>query len=176
MKSKLALTVLITFAFALASVANAGPRQTFKPGDTTIAEIATQNGNFTTLVAALVCTDLAGAVDDPNGELTVFAPTDDAFGKLGLTSGNICVAFDEDVLAEILLYHVVGERRPSPSVIRGKNKEIMMEAGGSIYPEGQRSLTLLDNPGREVNIVLPDQLASNGIVHVIDNVLLPFAP
>ena len=174
MKTKLVSVVLITLA--LVSVANADPRQTFKPGDKTIAEIATQNGSFTTLVAALTCTDLVGAVDDPDAELTVFAPTDDAFGKLSLDAGNICSTFGKNDLTEILLYHVVGERRPSPSVIRGKNKEIVMEAGGSISPEGRRSLTLLDNLGREVNIVLPDQLASNGIVHVVDHVLLPFQP
>ena len=176
MKTKIVSILLGTVALALAGVVNAEPRQTFKPGDKTIAEIATQNGGFTTLVAALTCTDLVGAVDDPYAELTVFAPTDAAFAKNGLNSGNICDTFDEAVLADILLYHVVGERRPSPSVIRGKNKEIMMLAGGSIYPEGLSSVTLLDNLGREVNIVLPDQLASNGIVHVVDDVLLPFAP
>jgi uncharacterized surface protein with fasciclin (FAS1) repeats len=151
-------------------------RQRFQPGDQTIAEIAVTNGNFTTLVAALVCTDLVGAVNDPEAELTVFAPTDAAFAKLGLNAGNICSTFDTETLTTILLYHVVGERRPSPSVINGKNKMIEMLAGGSIYPEGMGSTILLDNLDREVNIVLPDILASNGIIHVVDTVLLPVAP
>jgi transforming growth factor-beta-induced protein len=146
--------------------------QRFKPGDRTIAEIAVTNGNFTTLVAALSCTGLVGAVADPEAELTVFAPSDAAFALAGLDATNICSTYDTETLTTILLYHVVGERRPSPSVINGRNKSIEMLAGGSIYPRGQRSLTI-DANGSTVNIATPDILASNGIIHVIDFVLLP---
>lgn len=150
--------------------------QRFQPGDDTIATIAVENGNFTTLVQALVCTDLVGAVADEDAEFTVFAPTDAAFGALGLNAGNICSVFDTETLTTVLLYHVVGERRPSPSVINGKNKNIDMLAGGSIYPEGKGSLALFDNLDRQTNVVIPDIMASNGIIHVVDNVLLPVAP
>lgn len=146
--------------------------QRFKPGDDTIAEIAVTSGDFTTLVAALSCTGLVGAVADPDAELTVFAPTDDAFAVAGLNATNICSTFDTETLTTILLYHVVGERRPSPSVINGKNKMITMLAGGAIYPLGNRSLTINANSST-VNIVAADILASNGIIHVIDFVLLP---
>ena len=146
--------------------------QRFKPGDDTIAEIAVTGGDFTTLVAALSCTDLVGAVADPDAELTVFAPTDAAFAMAGLNASNICSSYDKDTLTTILLYHVVGERRPSPSIVNGKNKMISMLAGGSIYPVGTGSLTINAN-GSTVNIVAPDILASNGIIHVIDFVLLP---
>jgi transforming growth factor-beta-induced protein len=146
--------------------------QRFKPGDDTIAEIAVTDGNFNTLVAALSCTGLVGAVADPEAELTVFAPTDSAFAAAGLDAGNICAVFDTETLTTILLYHVVGERRPSPSVINGRNKSIEMLAGGSIFPEGQRSLAI-DANNSSVNIIIPDILASNGIIHVIDFVLLP---
>jgi len=144
----------------------------FKPGDKTIAEIAVTNGNFNTLVAALSCTDLVGAVADPDAELTVFAPSDAAFAAAGLNASNICSTFDTETLTTILLYHVVGERRPSPSVINGRNKMISMLAGGAIYPEGKRSLTINAN-NSTVSIVTPDILASNGIIHIIDFVLLP---
>jgi uncharacterized surface protein with fasciclin (FAS1) repeats len=146
--------------------------QRFKPGDKTIAEIAVMNGNFTTLVTALSCTGLVGAVADPDAELTVFAPTDAAFAAAGLEPANICAVFDTETLTTILLYHVVGERRPSPSVINGKNKSIAMLAGGSIYPEGKGSLTIEANDST-VNIAAADVMASNGIIHVIDFVLLP---
>lgn len=146
--------------------------QRFKPGDDTIAEIAITNGDFSTLVAALSCTGLVGAVADPEAELTVFAPSDAAFALAGLNAVNICGTFDTETLTTILLYHVVGERRPSPSVINGKNKMINMLAGGSIYPVGSRSLTI-DANNSTVNIVAADILASNGIIHVIDFVLLP---
>jgi uncharacterized surface protein with fasciclin (FAS1) repeats len=150
--------------------------QRFRPGDQTIAEIAVGNEDFETLVAALSCTELVGAVADPDTELTVFAPTDAAFGALGLNAGNICDTFDTATLTTILLYHVTEDRRPSPSVINGRNKSINMLAGGSIFPQGKGSLVLNDNLGRDINIIAADISASNGFIHVIDNVLLPVAP
>jgi uncharacterized surface protein with fasciclin (FAS1) repeats len=164
-----ALALVMLIAVILPSDAFA---QRFKPGDDTIAEIAVGNGNFTTLVQALSCTGLVDAVADPEAELTVFAPTDDAFELAGFDAGNICTSFDNDTLTTILLYHVVGERRPSPSVINGRNKSISMLAGGSIFPAGQGSLVINAN-NSSVSVVAPDILASNGIIHVIDFVLLP---
>ena len=165
----IAAGLLLALTLVFPSLASA---ERFKPGDKTIAELAIMNGNFTTLVAALSCTGLVGAVADEEAELTVFAPTDAAFAAAGLNAGNICVVFDTQTLSTILLYHVVGERRPSPSVINGRNKSIEMLAGGSIFPEGQRSLTIQAN-NSTVNIVIPDILASNGIIHAVDFVLLP---
>lgn len=163
---------LLVFTISLPSIAAADGKKRFKPGDMTIAEIASKNGNFNTLVTALTCTSLDGAVANPDAELTVFAPTDAAFAAAGLDSDNICSAFDVETLTTILLYHVVGERRPSPSVINGRNKEIMMLAGGYIYPAGTGSLSIGAN-NSNANIVIPDVLASNGIIHAIDFVLLP---
>ncbi len=168
-----ALVFVLVFAVASAS---ADPVQRFKPGDQTIAEIAVGSEDFETLVAALSCTGLVGAVANPDAELTVFAPTDAAFAGLDLDAENICEAFDTDTLTTILLYHVVGERRPSPSVINGKNKSIWMLDGGAIYPQGKGSLALFDNLDRQTNIAVADVMASNGIIHVVDNVLLPVAP
>lgn len=124
-----------------------------------------------TLVQALSCTELVGAVADPEAELTVFAQSDDAFALAGLDAGNICGSFDTDTLTTILLYHVVGERRPSPSVTNGRNKSISMLAGGSIHPVGQGSLVINANDS-SVSVVAPDILASNGINHVVDFVLI----
>jgi transforming growth factor-beta-induced protein len=168
-------TIKVTVTLALVTLAVAptvSNAERFRPGDRTIAEIAVTNGNFNTLVAALSCTGLVGAVADPEAELTVFAPTDDAFAAAGLDATNICSTFDTATLTTILLYHVVGERRPSPSVINGKNKAIEMLAGGSIFPVGKGSLMINAN-GSSVNIIAADILASNGIIHVIDFVLLP---
>jgi transforming growth factor-beta-induced protein len=167
------ITILLLVAVLSTSLVSA---QRFRPGSATIAEIAVSSGNFNTLVTALVCTDLVGAVSNPSAELTVFAPTDAAFASLGLNAGNICAAFDQQTLTTILLYHVVGERRPSPSVINGRNKSITMLAGGSIRPQGQGSLVLFDNLNRATNIIAADVMARNGIIHVVDNVLLPVAP
>jgi uncharacterized surface protein with fasciclin (FAS1) repeats len=165
------LSIVLTVALAFGAPSQSHAER-FKPGDDTIAEIAVMSGDFTTLVTALSCTGLVGAVADPDAELTVFAPSDAAFALAGLDATNICSAFETDVLTTILLYHVVGERRPSPSVINGKNKMIPMLAGGAIYPVGKSSLTINAN-NSVVNIAAPDILASNGIIHVIDFVLLP---
>ncbi|HUV13437.1 MAG TPA: fasciclin domain-containing protein [Acidobacteriota bacterium] len=175
-KTILTTAILIVLIASLVATFGQTRRQRFKPGDMTIAEIAVTNGSFNTLVAALVCTELVGAVSNPDAELTVFAPTDAAFAGLGLTPANICSTFDDETLATILLYHVVGERRPSPSVINGKNKSIEMLAGGSIYPDGKGSTIVHDNLNRPVTIVMPDVMASNGIIHVVNDVLLPVAP
>jgi transforming growth factor-beta-induced protein len=175
MKIKQALTAFFITALLTTTSASSDPVKRFKPGDMTIAEIASESPeNFSTLVAALVCTELLGAVSDPEAEITVFAPTNQAFGELGLNAGNICSEFEKETLQEILLYHVVGERRPSPSVINGSNKSIEMLSGGYTYPEGSGSLNIIDATGASVTIAAPDQLASNGIVHVIGGVLLPF--
>lgn len=170
------LGALSIFALAIGLPSVSAAEGRFKPGDQTIAQIASGTGVHNTLVAALVCTDLVGAVANEEAELTVFAPTDDAFGALGLDEASICDAFDTETLASILLYHVVGERRPSPSVINGRNKEIMMLSGGYTFPVGRGSTYVVDNLDREVKISGPDVLASNGIIHVVDSVLLPFLP
>lgn len=170
---------ILALVVALPSVGAAEGNKRFKPGNDSIATIAVNATQadvpeFTTLVAALSCTNLVGAVADPDAELTVFAPTDAAFAAAGLNADNVCTVFSEDLqgLTTILLYHVVGERRPSPSVINGRNKEIMMLAGGYIFPEGSRSLKIAANNSMG-NIAAADILASNGIIHVIDFVLLP---
>ena len=175
MKVKNALLGLLAIATILPGLSMAEPRQRFKPGDQTIAEIAAQDpGQFSTLVAALLCTDLIDAVSNPEAELTVFAPTNDAFADaLGVTASTVC-EIDEATLTDVLLYHVVGERRPSPSVINGRNKQIEMLNGAFIFPEGQKSFEIIGNSNEDpVTIEAADVLASNGIIHIIDGVLLP---
>jgi transforming growth factor-beta-induced protein len=167
------LTIAALAAALTAMSIPAATAERFKPGDQTIAEIAVSDpGNFSTLVAALSCTDLVGAVAAEDAELTVFAPTNAAFAKLNLDASNVCT-IDTGTLSTILLYHVVDERRTSPSVINGMNKSIDMLAGGAVYPDGNGSTVIRDNGGNAVTIVIPDVLASNGVVHVVDTVLLP---
>ena len=78
------------------------------PPSQSIVQIATANGNFKTLLAAVGCADPAvGKALTSGQQLTVFAPTDAAFGKLGLTPTNVCTALPKATLTKILLYHVV---------------------------------------------------------------------
>jgi len=73
---------------------------------TTIVDVAVENGNFTTLVAALEATGLDAVLADPAASYTVFAPTDAAFALLGDDTINALLA-DPDTLSDILLYHVL---------------------------------------------------------------------
>jgi transforming growth factor-beta-induced protein len=134
------------------------------PGQT-IAEVAVNDGRFTTLVAALQAAEL---VDTLNGEgpFTVFAPTDEAFAKL--PAGTVeALLQDIPALKNILLYHVVAGAVKSEAVVEltsadtaaGKPVTVRVEDGKVFINESQ--------------VVIVDIQTTNGVVHVIDAVLLP---
>ena len=125
-----------------------------------------ETGEFSTLIAAVVAT---GLVDDlsARGQRTVFAPTDAAFEALGLNADNIGDALDEDALRNILLYHVANGRRDAADVT--SSDRIRMLNGGF------NEITVNDMGAfiGDAQIIQTDVEASNGIIHVIDAVLLP---
>lgn len=157
----IALVAVVLAMFFIAGQASARPSwaDAAKPGPNSIADIATGSNpaEFNTLVTALSCTDLVGAVDGKR-QLTVFAPTDAAFEDAGLTPDNVCTDFDKDTLTSILLYHVISGRRNSQSVLAAPSYRTL---------SGER---LTQGELRPVDL---DISARNGIVHVIDEVLLP---
>lgn len=132
-----------------------------------IAEIAVADGNFTTLVAAL---QAAGLVETLSGEgsFTVFAPTDDAFAALPAGTVESLLQDPQGALTNILLYHVSDgvllaadvAGMDSITTLNGTNIPVRIEGGNVI---------LNDN----VMITATDIMASNGVVHVIDAVLIP---
>ena len=128
-------------------------------------------GVFDTLIAAVLAADpsIAEALsgDDP---LTVFAPTDDAFAALELTADNIG-GLDQSFLTDVLLYHVTGGKLLAADVLAAE--QIEMLKGGSLL---QDAGVLTDNLGRQATIIVTDVEASNGVIHVIDAVVLPKAP
>jgi len=129
-----------------------------------IVDVAVGNPNFTTLVAAVVRADLVGALS-ARGQLTVFAPTDAAFAELGLNAGNIHTV-PVEALTNILLYHVANGRREAADVV--SSTQIRMKNGDFT------AITL--NGGAFINdaqIVVTDVAATNGVIHVINKVLLP---
>lgn len=136
--------------------------------DDTIADIAIANGNFTTLVAALSCTGLVPAVADPAANLTVFAPTDAAFRKLGLRAGNVC-KLPKGLLTKILTYHVVGQELFAADVL--SMRKIKMLDGLYTFPSVRRGGAYLNWYAK---ISATDIDASNGVIHVIDSVLIPY--
>jgi uncharacterized surface protein with fasciclin (FAS1) repeats len=157
-----------------------------KPGTQTIAQIAAGNpAAFSTLVSLLQLTGLDAVVGSNDVTLTVFAPTNAAFTKLftaypslpGILTSPDQAAAGYPLLKNVLLYHVTDGRRFSNSIFNENNpKTIGMLNGGSIT--ANPNLTLADAAGQTINPVLtPDALinisASNGVIHVIDTVLLP---
>jgi transforming growth factor-beta-induced protein len=169
-----------------------------KPGDKTIVEIALDTnagelGEFDYLLGAVGCfTDEDGnnpIVDLLNGSdtYTLFAPVDSAFealqGALGITepSPELTCAVDDifgaGTLFTVLAYHVTDGRRVSNSVFnQNSTKEIEMLDGGYIWT--MPGFLIEDGAGQEVNLVSPlfNLNASNGVIHVIDTVMLPFNP
>jgi uncharacterized surface protein with fasciclin (FAS1) repeats len=132
-------------------------------------------GQFDTLIAAVLAADPAVlATLTGNGQHTVFAPTDDAFAALGLDETNIGTELPQDVLTQILLYHVAPGRRYAADVLDSDRIRTLLKGKmGFLFQDGG---VLTDNLGRNANIIVTDVEAANGIIHAIDAVVLPYAP
>lgn len=131
----------------------------------TIAEIAVEDGRFETLVAALSAADLVETLSG-EGPFTVFAPTDDAFAAL--PDGTVeALLNDIPTLTDILLYHVVAGEVPAEDVVTLTQAETV---------QGQPVVVSTMGGGVMVNnaeVIQTDVMASNGVIHVIDSVILP---
>jgi transforming growth factor-beta-induced protein len=130
-----------------------------------IVEVAVADGRFTTLAAALTAAGLVDALKGP-GPFTVFAPTDDAFKKLpeGTVEGLLK---DIPALTKILLYHVAPGKVIAGDVIRLRALGTLADVPVSFkVSEGKVMVG-------EAQVILTDIVASNGVIHVIDTVLLP---
>jgi len=129
-------------------------------------------GAFDTLIAAVLAADPAVVTTlSDNSQETVFAPTDDAFLELGLTSDNIGTALDQATLTTVLLYHVAPGRRYAEDVVSADRIRTLLKGKKGFFQVDGTVLT--DNLGRESNIIVTDQEADNGVIHAIDSVLLP---
>jgi uncharacterized surface protein with fasciclin (FAS1) repeats len=132
--------------------------------DQPIAQIAVEGG-FTTLVAALTATDLVGTLSSP-GNFTVFAPTDAAFAKLPPAILNYLLA-NPDLLKSVLLYHVV----PGVKDLRFQfyTRDLATVNGQEVYAERERDTLFINNAVVQGKVIR----ANNGVIYVIDSVLLP---
>ena len=182
MKTKFAF-VFVVLALVLAACgpqATPAPEPTAMPEPTiapteepempkTIVDIAVEDGRFTTLVAAVQAADLVDTLNS-EGSFTVFAPTDDAFAAL--PEGTIeALLADIPALTDILLYHVVAGKVMAADVVGldGQSAETAL-AGKSIDIKVDGDKVILNE---NVNVIITDIEASNGVIHVIDTVLLP---
>jgi uncharacterized surface protein with fasciclin (FAS1) repeats len=137
-----------------------------------LVQIAAGNPNFTFLVAAVQRANLAPVLSG-NGPFTVFAPTNDAFiNTTPFKTIEQIQAADPAALTAILTYHVVADRMFSPTLMAGNTTTVQ---GGNVnvnLTNGVR-VTGAGNGANASNVVLADIAATNGVIHVIDRVLLP---
>lgn len=153
-----------TQAPATMAPATPAPTTTAELGD--IVEVATAAGSFNTLLQAATA---AGLVDTLKGDgpFTVFAPTDEAFAKLPAGTLDSLLA-DPEKLKAILLYHVVSGAVTSTQVV-GLTKATSVEGSDIAISVKDGSVYLNDS----AKVVTVDVMASNGVIHVIDTVILP---
>ncbi len=137
-----------------------------------IVDVAVSNGSFTTLVAALQATGLDTVLDDQESTFTVFAPTDAAFALLGQDTIDALLA-DPDTLKDILLYHVISGSEilqdAAITVAQSESNKVDMAN------ERQTALTLAGSTLyiNKSAVSLADVMADNGVIHVVDQVILP---
>ncbi|MGA8890678.1 MAG: fasciclin domain-containing protein [Anaeromyxobacteraceae bacterium] len=140
------------------------------PADKNLVQTAQSLPDFSILVEAVVAAGLAPTLSGP-GPFTVFAPTNAAFaallGELGVTKDQLLA--DTSLLTAVLTYHVIGARVLKADVVPGIQPATVQGETFSISP----TLAITDRRSRTSNIVATDVITSNGIIHVIDHVILP---
>ena len=143
-------------------------------GDT-IADVVVGNEDFSTLLAAVEAAGLTESLADPDATLTVFAPTNAAFeaalADLGLTAEELLA--DTETLTSILTYHVLGQVVTSQDLVDAGSEEIPVETLSGeelVVVVGDSGVTFQDQTAM---VTTADVEASNGVIHIIDTVLLP---
>lgn len=145
----------------------------------TIVEVAQGNEDFSTLVTAVTAAELGETLSGA-GPFTVFAPTNDAFAKLPAGTVEKLTTEDKDTLKSILTYHVVGGSIDAATLTNAITEA--GDAGYTITTVNGATLTativdggvvLTDAAGNTAKVTSTDVAASNGMIHVIDTVLMP---
>ena len=168
--------VVLCVLFCFAGLAQAAPEMEGQNIVETVLAVNAEGpyaGSFDTLIAALLVAKpsvVKKLTKTGKNGVTVFGPTDDAFEDLELDPTNIG-SLDQKTLTDILLYHITKGTLLAADVVA--LDEIKMLKGGFLL---QDNATLTDNLDRDANIIVTDVEASNGVIHVIDAVVLPFEP
>lgn len=162
------LTTVITLALSQKAVAQK-----------TIVDVAVGNEDFSTLVAALKAADLVAALQG-DGPFTVFAPTNDAFAKIdSKTLASLLEPKNQKALANILTYHVVSGKLTATDVVaalkKGNGSVEVKALNGQVLNVIQKDgkIWLKDQNGNYSEIVATDVMGSNGVIHVINTVVMP---
>ena len=167
-KKLVALGAMLSL-IAIAIVAPANARVAGNSGDTTdVVDTAVAAGQFKTLAAALEAADLIDALKG-NGPFTVFAPTDEAFAKLPAgTVETLLKPENKEKLKAVLLYHVVSGNVTADQVTKLNGRSVKTLQGSSIKVKTSHGVQVDD-----AKVTRTDIKASNGVIHVIDTVLMP---
>lgn len=134
-----------------------------------IVDIAIGDNRFKTLVTALKA---AGLIDTLKGQgpFTVFAPTDDAFAKLpNNTVNDLLKPENKETLVKILTYHVAPQKLTAVEILKLNGKELKMSNGEKAKIEVKNNEVYIDG----AKVVITDIMAKNGVIHVIDTVMMP---
>jgi len=171
-KSLFFVSVLLVLAVVLAACAPTAttvpteePTEEPTPEPQSIVDIAVADGRFETLVAAVGAAGLAETLSN-EGPFTVFAPTDEAFAKLPEGTVDALLA-DIPALTDILLYHVVEGAVLAEDVVSLEEAQTLLGENVSIRVED--GMVYIN----DAQVILTDIIAENGVIHVIDTVLLP---
>lgn len=162
------VALAVALAVGVVAVAPAGAQSstaTTAPTDQTIVGIAASNPEFSTLVSAVTAAGLGETLSGP-GPFTVFAPTNDAFAKIPASQLQAILA-DKDLLTSILTYHVL----PAEVLAGDLKKKQKVDT-----VEGAKVKIVKKKSGAKINgaaITQTDIEGSNGVIHVIDTVILP---
>lgn len=159
------LAAVLAVAGAINST-HAAVNEPLKPAD--IVDTAVGAGQFKTLAAALEAAGLIDALKGA-GPFTVFAPTDEAFAKLPAgTLESLLRPENREKLKSILLYHVVSGNVPASKVVKMNGHSVKTLQGSSITVSTKHGVRVDD-----AKVTQTDIEASNGVIHVIDTVLMP---
>ena len=139
----------------------------------TIVDIAAGDERFSTLVAAVTAAGLAETLSG-DGPFTVYAPLNDAFAALPAgTVESLLEPENKEQLTNVLLYHVDDRKLNAAGFAPGANYYKPILASERLCITSHSGVTIADGTGEVANVVVADIQASNGVIHVIDKVLLP---
>ena len=144
-----------------------------------IIQNAVNSADHTTLVAAVKAAGLVDTLQGP-GPFTVFAPTNEAFGKLPQgTVETLLKPENKDTLTKVLTYHVVAGKWSAADLMKQikaghGTAELKTVEGGKLWAMSQgKQIVLKDEKGGTATVTIADVFQSNGVIHVIDSVLMP---
>jgi len=133
----------------------------------TISDVVANDAGLSTLESALVKANLTSTLSG-TGPFTLFAPTNDGFTNAGITSDVLNSISTED-LSNLLLYHVIPSSVPAASVPAGPNAKVIVANGDSVFVTNNSNGVFING----IKVIEADITASNGIIHKLNNVLIP---